>query len=148
MGMATNPRLRARGSDFHAASDAGTRVLVFAPEHETWIKSELAGTRLIMEIAPSVKRVVEALTDQSGPRPQILIVDFNSMSAGELLYLHSIREQGWFGNIVALGRIPASLRKSMNIERSVDIGPYKLRPIAALAGQHAMHTIRMPKLGT
>jgi hypothetical protein len=128
--------------------DDSTRVLVFAPSHETWIKSELTGTRLAVEVADSVKRVVEILTDESAPRPQLLIVDFNSMSAGELLHLHSIREQGWFGNVVALGRVPASLRKSMAIERSVDIGPYKLRPIAALAGQHAMHTMRMPKLGT
>ena len=148
MGMATHPRLRARGTDFDTTANDGTRVLVYAPAHEMWIKSELAGTRLTIEIATSVARVVEALVAQDAPRPQILIVDFNSMSAGELLHLHSIREQGWFGNVVALGRVPPSLRKSMSIERSVDIGPYKLRPIAALAGQHVMHTMRMPKLGS
>jgi hypothetical protein len=143
MGMATHPRLRARGTNPNESDDA-TRVLVFAPAHETWIKSELAGTALTMEVATSVKHVVETLATD-GPRPQILIVDFNSMTAGELLHLHSIRERGWFGNVIALGRVPPSLRKSMNIERSVDIGPYKLRPIATLATQHVMHTMRMPK---
>lgn len=122
------------------------RALVFAPEHETWIKSELAGTRLELDIAVSIKQVVRLLTEEPPPRPQLLIVDFNSMNAAELLHLHSIREEGWFGAIVALGRIPASLRKSLNVERTVDIGPYKLRPIASLAGQHVQHTMRMPKL--
>jgi hypothetical protein len=131
-----------------SSEDGSSNVLVFAPDHETWVKSELAGTELTIDVAPSVKRVVEILIDDSAPRPQILIVDFNSMSAGELLHLHSIREQGWFGTVIALGRVPASLRKSMNIERSVDVAPYKLRPIAALAGQHVTHTMRMPKLRT
>ena len=143
--MTTHPRLRARGT-LKADSDGATRVLVFAPSHETWVKSELAGTPLSVEVVPSVARVVETLVAEEGARPQILIVDFNSMSPGELLYLHSIREQGWFGSVIALGRVPPSLRKSMNIERSVDVGPYKLRPIAALAGQHVHHTLRMPKL--
>jgi hypothetical protein len=146
MGMATHPRLRARGTNPNGSSEDGTRVLVYAPAHETWVRSELAGTPLSIEVAPTVKRVVETLVATEGPRPQILIVDFNSMTAGELLHLHSIREQGWFGNIIALGRVPPSLRKSINIERSVDVGPYKLRPIATLASQHVMHTARLPKL--
>lgn len=142
--MAAHPRLRARGSD-GPITDRRLRALVFAPDHETWIRSELAGTNLALSYASSIKHVVRELIEEPAPRPQLLIVDFNSMSAGELLHLHSIREQGWFGRVVALGRIPASLRKSMNVERSVDVGPHKLRPIAALAGQHGVHTIRMPK---
>ena len=142
-----HPRLRTRNAPERPATpDSGVLALVFAPNHETWVKSELLGTRVQLELATSVKQVVRLLTQEPAPRPQLLIVDFDSMTAGELLHLHSIREQGWFGNIVALGRVPASLRKSMNIERSVDIGPYKLRPVAALAGQHLQHTMRMPKL--
>ncbi len=122
------------------------RALVYAPNHETWIKSELAGTRIQIDVAKSVKQIVRVLTEEPPPRPQLFIVDFDSMNAAELLHLHSIREQGWFGTIVALGRIPPSLRKSLNVERSVDIAPYKLRPVAALAGQHVTHTMRMPKI--
>lgn len=123
-----------------------TRALVFAPDHETWVKSELAGTGLTVDIASSIRDVVYALIDEPPPRAQILIIDFSAITAGELLHLHSIREQGWFGNVIAIGRIPASLRKSMNVERSVLVGPYKLRPVAALAGQHTVHTMRMPKI--
>jgi hypothetical protein len=121
------------------------RAIVYAPDHETWVRSELAGTQIELEVAQSVRQLVRVLTEEA-PRPQLLIIDLNSINAAELLHLHSIREQGWFGAIVALGRVPASLRKSLSIERTVDIGPYKLRPIAALAGQHVTHTMRMPKI--
>ena len=121
------------------------RAIVYAPEHETWVKSELAGTQIDLAVAQSVRQLVRVLTEEA-PRPQLLVIDLNSVTAAELLHLHSIRDQGWFGAIVALGRVPASLRKSLSIERTVDVGPYKLRPIAALAGQHVQHTMRMPKI--
>jgi hypothetical protein len=121
------------------------RAIVYAPDHETWVRSELAGTQIELEVAQSVRQLVRVLTEEA-PRPQLLVIDLNSVTAAELLHLHSIRDQGWFGAIVALGRVPASLRKSLSIERTVDVGPYKLRPIAALAGQHVTHTMRMPKI--
>ncbi len=145
--MSAHPRLRARATARIAICDADpVRALVLAPAHETWVRAELAGTGLRTRFVQSVHDVVMALVEAPPPRPQILIIDFAALSAGELLHLHSIREQGWFGNVIAIGRIPLSVRTSLGIERAVAVGPYKLRPIAALEGQHAVHTLRLPKI--
>lgn len=122
------------------------RALALAPGHETWIRSELAGTGLTTRFVRSVGEVVSALVEAPPPRPQILIVDFSAVSAGELLHLHSIREQGWFGSMIAIGRVALSLRASLGIERSVIVGPHRLRPIAALEDQHSQHTMRLSRI--
>jgi hypothetical protein len=145
--MTVHPRLRARATARVAISEADPiRVLVLAPAHETWVRSELAGTGLRTQFVQSVHEVVAALIETPPPRPQILIVDFSALSAGELLHLHSIRVRGWFGSIIAVGRAAVSLRASLGIERTVTVGPYRLRPIAALEGQHTVHTLRLPKI--
>lgn len=122
------------------------RALVLAPAHETWVRSELAGTGLTTRFVRSVAEVVSALVESPPPRPQILVVDLSSISPGDLMHLHSIRERGWFGNVIAIGRVPLPLRSSLGIERSVSVGPYKLRPIAGLENQHSMHTLRLRKV--
>lgn len=128
-------------------SDAeSVRALALAPDHETWIRSELAGTTLSTRFVGSVAEVVSAIIGVPPPRPQILIVDFSAVSAGELLHLHSIREQGWFGSVIAIGRVPVSLRTSLGIDRCVIVGPHRLRPIAALEDQHSQHTLRLSKI--
>ena len=109
--------------------------------------TELRGTALELEIAQSIGDVVAALVDDRPPRPQLLIVDLDSLSAGALLHLHSVREQGWFGKVIAIGRVSTALRTSLGVHRTVMVGPDKLRPIAMLAGEHTSSTMRMPKLG-
>jgi hypothetical protein len=71
----------------------------------------------MVQIGFSVAQVVSALVEDPPPRPQILVADFDDMSAGELMHLHVLREQGWFGRIIALGGVPPALRSSLAIER-------------------------------
>lgn len=145
--MSIHPRLRARATARIAITDTDpVRALVLAPAHETWIRGELAGTGLKTRFAQRVEDVVAALVEEPPPRPQMLLVDLAAISAGELLYLHSIRERGWFGTVIAIGRAPLSVRASLGIERAVAIGPYKLRPIAALVQQHTVHTLRLARI--
>jgi hypothetical protein len=94
------------------------RVLVFAPgsRRATWIETELAGTSILVQIGYSVSQVVSALVEDPPPRPQILVADFDDISPGDLLHLHVLREQGWFGRIIALGDVPEELCSSLMIE--------------------------------
>lgn len=147
MGMPSHPRLRARATPrFAMSSDAGVRALVLAPRHEQWIERELVGTAMHARFARSVGEVVAALVDSAPPRPQMLIIDLESLSVGELLELHTVREQGWFGSVIAIGRVALSLRTSLQVERAILIGRGKLRPFAVVAGQHTNATMRMPKI--
>ena len=145
--MTVHPRLLARPTARIATSDTDAiRALVLAPAHETWIRAELAGTGLHTRCVASVAEVVSTLVAAPPPRPQILIIDLAAISAGELLHLHSIRDQGWFGNVIAVGRVPLSVRASLGVARSVAIAPHQLRPIASLMTQHTVHTLRMAKI--
>jgi hypothetical protein len=148
--MATHPRTRARGTQRVLASDARLRVLVYAPKpaSSAWIERELGQEPVIIQRARSVEETVSSLVDVPPPRPQILIADLDSMTAGELLHLHSIRDQGWFGSVIALGSVPITLRLSLRIERVID-APYPrdaLRGIVSQSSPFHASTIRMPKI--
>ena len=94
------------------------RVLVYAPSQAraTWIETELADRSVMLQIGFSVAQVVSALVEDPPPRPQILIADFDALGAGEILHLHVLREQGWFGRIIALGELPLALISSLGVE--------------------------------
>jgi hypothetical protein len=94
----------------------GGRALVFAPNpaDAKWIDEELAGEQIAVEHAESVNEVVFALTAGPPPRAQILIADFDALSAADVLRLHSIRE-GWYGAIIGLGDVARDLRVSLNV---------------------------------
>lgn len=84
------------------------------------MENELArcGTASIQ--ARSVAHVVASLVGLAdGPRPQLAIIDLDALTAGELFHLHRIREQGWGGTLVALGKVPLSLRASLGIARTI-----------------------------
>lgn len=93
------------------------RAIVFAPDETVtrWIAQEVSGQRLHVQRAPSVKLLVAELIDSHPPRPQIAIVDFDALTPADVLHLHSIREQGWFGTLIALGSVSQDLRTSLNI---------------------------------
>ena len=95
------------------------RAIVFAPvaKRSEWIERELVREEIMIQTARSIVEVIAAVVDDPPPRPQILVVDFDSISAAEVLELHSIRERGWFGTIFALGKVPVELRKSLRIEQ-------------------------------
>jgi hypothetical protein len=96
-------------------------AIVYAPTEERgrWVEQELARGSTTIQVAAGVAEVVAALVEDSGPRPQILIIDLDALTAGELFHLHQIRELGWCGTIVALGAVPPSLRVSLKITRVI-----------------------------
>src|SRR5206468_3469760 len=98
------------------------RVLMFAPESAVmrWIRDELDDERLLLLVAPGVREVVTMLVDQPPPRPQILVADFASLGPADVLHLHSVRDRGWFGSVIALGAVSAELKSSLNIGRVLE----------------------------
>jgi hypothetical protein len=95
------------------------RVLVYAPRRAAALEAAIADKTVLVQISFSVDHVVSALVEDPPPRPQILIADFDDLGAGEIMHLHVLREQGWFGRIIALGDLPPALRASLDIERVV-----------------------------
>ena len=131
-------------------SDGRVRVLVYAPDPHcvNWIEQELVQQPVSVLTARTVAEVVRTLVEDPPPRPQILVADLDAMTAGELLHLHSVRDEGWFGSVVALGDVPITLRLSLRIE-TVIIRPYPrgaLRRHVLQATQHDANTIRMPRI--
>ncbi|HET7505368.1 MAG TPA: hypothetical protein VFK02_30320 [Kofleriaceae bacterium] len=118
MAPPVHPRIL-RGADPSTPTGEKIRVLVYAPSpvRASWVEAELASSAVMVQIGFSVEHVVSALVEDPPPRPQILVADFDEMNAGELMHLHVLREQGWFGRIIALGEVPDALRSSLAIER-------------------------------
>jgi len=80
---------------------------------------ELAGDDVVIQVARNLAHVIAAVIDDPPPRPQILVIDLDTVTAGELLELHTIRESAWFGTIFAIGKVPAELRKSLHIQQVI-----------------------------
>lgn len=90
--------------------------------------------------------VLATLLDLPAPRPQILIIDFDSLHPAELFELHMIRERGWFGTIISLGKAAAALRASLGVERTFELlDDHALRTAIAEMGFDA-ETRRIPVL--
>ena len=148
MATATHPRLLARGTAPHADPSAG-RVLAFSrdPDLLAAIEADVVRKGMTVQLARSVSDLVAALVEDPPPRPQILIADFESLSPGELLHLHVIREHGWFGSVIALGRVPLSLRSSLGIDHVLaGAARERLRAILTLAASPTVLTLKIPKL--
>src|SRR5882672_6810408 len=96
-----------------------TRAMVYAPapERAKWIDEELAEDNITVQVGRTVEVIVTALIHDPPPRAQLLIADVDAMTPGELLHLHKVREQGWFGAFIALGSLPIGLRKSLAVDR-------------------------------
>jgi hypothetical protein len=144
-----HPRLRARGTrpDRARATDTPTRALVFAPSADIarWAESELARDGMTIQVARSMTHVIAALTEDPSACPQFLVIDLDAASAADLIRLHTIREQGWFGALIALGHVPPELRTSLAIASAVTppLSRDQLRDaIAALRAP--VETLRVP----
>ena len=100
-----------------------TRALCYLPDPDqhSWVERELAELRISTQTARSVDQLVSALVEDPPPRPQLLFADFNAMSPGELLHMHRIREEGWFGTVFAIGKTSLLLRSSLRIERVLQL---------------------------
>jgi hypothetical protein len=151
MAITVHPRIQLRGAPEEREASPGTliRVLVYAPSETrfAWVESEISHADVMIQIAHSVDQAVSALVEDPPPRPQILIADFDDMAPGELMHLHVLREQGWFGQIVALGDLPPTLCSSLGIERVLPppFARNALRDLIALSGFVAT-TTRLPVL--
>jgi hypothetical protein len=125
------------------------RTIVYAPSlaRLAWIESELAHAPTFIMVGRTVEHVVAALTFDPPPRPQVLVADFDAITPGELMYLHGIREQGWFGAIIALGRVPLALRTSLAIDRALE-APLLAGSLAGVIGDlgFTAQTLRIPVL--
>jgi hypothetical protein len=151
MAAFVHPRIQTREAREDRAVSPGTliRVLVYAPVEAlaSWVHTELDHPSVMVQIGYSVGQVVSALSEDPPPRPQILVADFDDIGGAELLHLHSLREQGWFGRIIALGSLPPSLRTSLSIEHVLRA------PLVAGALREVVHntgflntTSKMPSL--
>lgn len=96
------------------------RALLFSrvPERMRWMENELARSGTLSTTARSVAQVVDLLLGD-GARMTLAIIDLDALDAGELFHLHRIREYGWGGTLVTLGKVPMSLRSSLGIDRTV-----------------------------
>lgn len=126
------------------------RVLVYARQapRASWVETELQHRVVMVQLGFSVAQVVSALTEDPPPRPQILVADFDDMDAGELFHLQVLREQGWFGRIIALGDVPETLCQSLSIERVIGM-PFPrdaLRDAISETGAGPQHTTKMPAI--
>jgi hypothetical protein len=133
-GLAT--RRRTEGTGPHGptpeelASGAPIRCLVFAPEpnRARWVETELTQAnpsvlegaeprpKITIQLGRRVRTVVCALVKDPPPRPQVLIVDFDAISAGELFELHAVRHEGWTGRLIGLGDVPPELVTSLEVD--------------------------------
>jgi hypothetical protein len=102
-----------------ARTRSHSRLLVFAPSSAVmkWIEDELEGEPFGRQVAHTPQQIVCALIDDPPPRAQLLIADFDALTAGDVLGLHAIRERGWFGSVIGVGTVGPELRKSLTIER-------------------------------
>ena len=152
MALPVHPRVQLRrAQEDRAVSPGGLiRVLTYAPSESRagWIETELSHEAVMVQIGHSVEHVVSALVEDPPPRPQILIADFDDIAPAELLHLHVLREQGWFGRIIALGNVPPSLRSSLTIESVLlpPLAPDALRSVIATTGFVATTTTKLPIL--
>jgi hypothetical protein len=132
-----HPRLHTRGSAERAETSL-LRVLIYAPSptRASWIEAELQDKSVLVQIGFSVEHVVSALVEDPPPRPQILIADFDDIGPAEALHLHVLRDQGWFGRIIALGAVPPALCRSLAIERVLPppLTRHALREVVTDAG--------------
>jgi hypothetical protein len=137
-----HPNILARGTRTTTKlRDPVLRVIVYAPSEQraSWIDSELERIDALVQIARSVEQIISALVDDPPPRPQVLVVDLDSITAGDLLYLHLIRERGWCGRIIGLGTAPQALRSSLGIERMLNT-PFVRDSLSDAIGEIGFHT--------
>jgi hypothetical protein len=128
--MTKHPRLWARGTDRPASAgedahkligDAKLIAVIYTPQAQVakWVEGELDRDGAVVQTARNLPALMQALVDDPTPRPNVLVVDLDAIAPGELLELHSLRERGWFGTIIGLGKVPGELKSSLGIDRAI-----------------------------
>jgi len=129
------------------SSNPALRALIYSPNEDraSAIAGALDGYVLVM--ARGLRYLIDTLIEDPPPRPQVLVVDVDLMSPGELLELHAVRDGGWCGHIIAIGEVPLALRRSLGAETVLD---HDFRPEALYEAVSALPfdaaTIPLPVL--
>jgi hypothetical protein len=112
-----------------------------------WIEEELAGEPLSLAQARTVTDIVRALVDDPPPRPQLLVADLEHLSGTEIVELSGLRDEGWYGSVIALGAVPEVLRTTLDIECVLarPFGSEVLRKMVHVVGLERA-TARIPKI--
>lgn len=114
----SHPRLVAKGTRAQLGSDRpAVRAIVYAPDplRAEWIEHELAREHIVIQTGRGVAGIVAALLDDPPPRPQILVADFEHLSAAAIVELHAVRERGWTGTVIAVGKLEPAFRRSLGV---------------------------------
>jgi len=135
-----HPRVRSRSNRPEGVVDTETRALIYAPiaDIARWAESELQRDGMTVQTARTMTHLITALTEDPSARPKFLVIDLDAVSAADLMRLHTIREQGWFGSLIALGHVPPALKQSLAIE--VALTP----PFSKDQLRDAVETLRTP----
>ena len=112
------PNISARGTRQEVAK-LPIRVITYVPTEARaqWVEAELHRAGATVQVARSASAIVQALTEDPTPVPQVLVVDIDAIAPADLFDLHIMRERGWCGHIIALGVVPPPLRASLGVER-------------------------------
>lgn len=123
------------------------RALIYAaePHRAKWVEAELSRAPVTIQMARKVRTVVAALLKDPPPRPELLIVDFDAVTPGELFELHAIRHESWTGRIIGLGAVPRELVLSLTIEHVFPSPLVRDSLLDYIAGtRHAAVTVAVP----
>lgn len=142
------PRGRARGTPGRdIAPNEQIRTLVYAPEESRaeWIEQELSRAPVTIQIGRRVRTIIAALVRDPPPRPEVLIIDFDAISPADLAALHKIRQEGWFGRMIALGSVAPELCTSLGIDQVIRPPLVRDSLLDCVAGtSHAAVTVACP----
>lgn len=147
--MASHPRLRARGTRAYVTKGDAVRALAYTNDaaHREWLGAGLAQLGVGLEFSRNVAELVCTLIDNPPPRPQLLFIDFSVLTPGELLHLHTVRDHGWFGTVIALGKVSLALRQSLGIDKMLEPNGSSTALRNAVANvSHGAQTIRVPRI--
>ena len=137
--MARNhaPRLpRPFAAQLDIESDIRAVAFSRVSERRRWIENELGRCGRPTLIPQSIAELVQILLGETGaPRPQLLVIDLDALTAGELFHLHRIRERGWSGTLIVLGRVPPSLRVSLGVDRAL-LPPFVEDALSEVVARH------------
>jgi hypothetical protein len=141
-------RLRGRGTPAREVTAAEQiRTLVFAPDaaRAAWIERELSHAPITIQVGRRIRTIVAALLRDPPPRPDVLVVDFDAIPAAELIELHAIRREGWFGRLIGLGNVAPELRRSLGVDHVLPEPLVRDSLLDCVAGtRHAVTTTACP----
>jgi hypothetical protein len=127
-------RMRRRQS----SGETELHVLVYAPDPNTlrWIEHECFAEPIAIAIASTIAEVVGELGRPQAPRVQMLVADFDAMTAEDVRALGQAREH-WQGMAIALGTVTDELRVELAIDCVLG------RPLASEALRKAVKEVSL-----